>query len=85
MIRAALERFLSPGYSTCYRCHRPWKFVTAHVTRYEAASSCFPLCESCWGALTVAERIPYYHQLWVGWSPGYASWGDIETAVRAGG
>lgn len=25
-MRAAIERFLSPGLSSCYRCRRPWKF-----------------------------------------------------------
>lgn len=25
-LRAAIERFLSPGLGTCYRCNRPWRF-----------------------------------------------------------
>lgn len=67
-IRAATERAMSPGFSHCFRCLRPWSKVHGHQTPYRRPGcGCFPLCEGCWSMLTPAERLPYYKQLWCRW------------------
>ena len=83
-----VERLLAPGYSTCLRCDRPWKFVEPHATDYSESHGMFPLCEKCWTQLGTPEaRLPYYRELWYRWesqTPGYANWDDIEKAVMDG-
>lgn len=80
-----IERLAAPGYSTCGKCNRPWKFVKGHSTPYTESKGCFPLCEKCWTDLkTPYARLPYYRELWESWeksSPGYADWELIEEAV----
>lgn len=66
--RAKRERTLSPGYSTCMRCLRPWKYVEGHSTQYTEVRGCFPLCEGCWSDLSVEERLPYYRRLVEEWA-----------------
>lgn len=67
-LTALIERLLSPGYGHCFHCRRPWRFVLPHSTNYHRGSACFPLCEKCWGELTIDERIPYYEQLLREWA-----------------
>lgn len=88
-LRATVERALAPGYSTCLRCGRPWKFVAGHITDYAPGRGCFPLCESCWAELeTPAQRLPYYRSLVGGWGrwteDNWDRWPDIKRAVEAG-
>lgn len=49
---AFFERLRSPGFSTCWRCRRPWKYVEPHVVIYEqtdhGSKGAFALCEACW-------------------------------------
>lgn len=89
-MRARAERLIAPGYSWCFHCGRPWKFVKGHTTDYGDGHGCFPLCETCWSELETPEaRLPYYRVLWNSWidsgsnlDPGV--WERIEAAVRAG-
>jgi hypothetical protein len=85
--RAAIERFFAPGYSTCFRCRRPWKFVEPHITDYTPGQGCFPLCESCWTALATPEaRLPFYRRLHAIWGRSRTTdrWEDIRRAVMGG-
>jgi hypothetical protein len=79
-LRAAVERAAAPGYGTCLRCRRPWKFVEPHSTPYGRdlgfapdgevwrEYGCFPLCEGCWELLGgPEERLPFYRVLWNQW------------------
>ena len=78
--RAAIEKTLAPGYSTCLCCDRPWKFVKGHSTQYTEGSGGFPLCEDCWDALGTPEaRLPYYRQLYMEWLGGA---GDLSPPRR---
>ena len=58
-----VARILFPSYSACGHCGRPWKIVDGHATPYKPSYGCFPLCEDCWGELTIDERLPYYDDL----------------------
>ncbi len=86
-IRATVERILAPGYGTCGKCKRPWKYVQGHSTTYteDGSRGCFPLCEECWESLFPDERLPYYKELYNRWaSYGYpleASWEQMRHAV----
>lgn len=66
-VRAYVERLVSPGFSYCQRCKRPWRFVEGHVTDYADGRGCFPLCRGCWTLLTPPERLPYYKAMWLNW------------------
>lgn len=91
-IQAAMERTLSPGFGTCGKCNRPWKFVDHHTTNYAFSVSTndgmFPLCKQCWTELkTPKARLPYYRRLWMDWhkwGKPKAKWEDIENAVMDG-
>lgn len=87
IVRAAVERVLAPEYGTCYRCHRPWKFVKAHTTQFIESEGCFPLCQTCWSELVPATRWPYYQALIAAWAAmgcptEYAA--EIKAAVMEG-
>jgi hypothetical protein len=97
IIPAFVLRLLAPGFGSCGRCGVPWKFVEEHDTKYSSSGGCFPLCESCWSALTIPERLPYYRDLmytWetqryhakppAGWEPTHEKWPAIKQAVLAG-
>jgi len=85
---------LAPGFSWCFRCETPWRFVHGHDTPYAydhqgaVTRSCFPLCEKCWAELTPEQRLPYYRQLWDVWTSSGSvedrDWQGIEAAVLAG-
>ena len=77
-LSALIERLLSPGYSHCFRCKRPWRFVVPHSTIYDRQRGCFPLCEKCWGEITIDERIPFYEKLICEWAEYY----DAEEINR---
>lgn len=67
-LRAWVSRVLAPGLSYCYRCRTSfWGPIKNehHSTPYGTNGSgwCFPLCETCWSALTPKERMPYYDAL----------------------
>lgn len=98
-----ISRLVSPGYGWCKRCLTTWNFVEGHTTIYEqgpgfeimgrrfpgASSGCFPLCEKCWRACTIAERLPYYRELWDTWvaqgtDKTIETWLCIAAAVREG-
>ena len=67
---------LFPSYSTCYHCGRPWKIVEPHDTNFRAGHGCFPLCQECWGELSIEQRLPYYEALvnhWIAWDVLYCS------------
>ncbi len=89
VLRVGFERALAPGYGTCYKCQRPWKFVKSHSTQYTETWGCFPLCEGCWSSMTPRERLPYYRQLWLNWGGEETakdeqhSWPLIKEAVLA--
>jgi len=55
------------AYSRCGHCDTSFEFSIGHLTFYAEDRACFPLCESCWGALTIEERMPYYEQLIADW------------------
>lgn len=92
-VPAFILRWLAPGLGYCHRCRRPWNCVEPHATRYTDSKSCFPLCESCWRALSPPDRLPYYASLWRVWmtpegggpdlhEPG--DWDRLQRAVMAG-
>lgn len=62
-----VARLFSPDYSWCKRCRRPWTVAREHSTYYQQGSGCFPLCRSCWGDLTPAQRLPFYESLVDSW------------------
>lgn len=62
-----ISRWLTPGYSWCYRCLTTWYFVEDHATPYQDNHACFPLCKKCWQQLAPEQRLPYYRQLWDEW------------------
>jgi len=80
------------AYGGCYRCNASWAVVEEHSTWYTEDRACFPLCETCWGALTIEERMPYYEQLITHWKSfddqvPPDQWPDYEAvrqAVREG-
>ena len=79
------SQYLTPHMSYCLHCGTTWVFVRGHSTPYSESSGCFPLCEECWGEMTPAQRLPYYHEMYEAWNdPSYAHWADIERAVLAG-
>ena len=91
----AWSRRFAPGFSWCYRCKTPWRFVTPHSTEYivatmeHAGHGCFPLCEKCWAALVPAERLPYYRLLVREWTMQGShvdadKWAAIKAAVLEG-
>ncbi len=82
-LRAHIERLFAPGYGSCYRCRRPWKFAKHHVTDYTPTSGCFALCEPCWTELgNPVARLPYYEALYHRWlALDYMS--DISPERRA--
>lgn len=87
-LRAFVERLLAPGYSTCGRCRRPWKFVEPHHTTYEVGEgyerACFPLCEACWQMLGTADaRAPYYAQMFAAWRSEWNAPRETWEAIRA--
>lgn len=92
LIGAITHRY-NPRYSTCGRCNRPWNIAQKHDTSYHQSitgrdAGCFPLCEQCWGELTIERRIPYYSDLWNLWlesPPMNETWEDILIAVEGGG
>jgi hypothetical protein len=78
-------RLLAPGFGWCGRCGRPWKFTTYHSTAYRASRGCFPLCETCWSALTPVTRVPFYRRMWLDWShTSEVEWSAIRRAVLEG-
>lgn len=77
------------------RCGHRWNHAKHHTTNY-GEGGCFPLCETCWAALTPEARWPYYlklRDLWMrdAWRvPGEVDKVNsqmplIEAAVLAGG
>ena len=86
-ICGVVARLVSPGYSSCYRCARPWTVCKGHSTHYSEWSGCFPLCEECWSELTPETRLPFYQRLYTEWQrQGYSGddWQAIERAVLDG-
>ena len=80
---AAIARAAAPGYGTCHRCGFPWRFVKEHSTEYARGRACFPLCESCWSALTPGQRLHYYRELWDEWeADGVNKDGEMWDAIR---
>ena len=90
-------------YGRCLSCERPWhgfRRAQPHDTTFidvapgVVGRGMLPLCERCWQALTIEERLPFYRQLWGLWlanarEPDYVAqleerWPLIEAAVRAG-
>lgn len=89
-LKAKLSRTFHPNYGWCMRCGFVWANVEAHHTKYNAASSCFPLCESCWTLLGCPEaRIEYYAALIQMWEINHPVEEDtkreIQRAVANGG
>lgn len=82
-LRGLLERRLHPGFSSCYRCWRPWACVRGHATMYSEHEGCFPLCQQCWSELPVEGRLPYYKKLWISWDDPDIDWEPIRDAVYA--
>ena len=76
-----IAHFFSPAFSTCHRCGRPWNITKGHSTYFPPGNGCFPLCEKCWGELTVRERLPYYKELYDSWSYPKGEWEAIKKAV----
>lgn len=78
---AAVARAAAPGYGSCYRCGMPWKFTDGHITPYGNGHGCFPLCEPCWGELTIEQRLPFYEKLLHVWHAEKAVSGAMAEAV----
>ena len=73
------------GYGKCYCCGVPWKYAESHTTWYSEGSGCFPLCEKCWGVLTVEERLPFYRKMvFEEWKLAQDKWPAIRDAVLDG-
>lgn len=79
------------GYGSCACCGESWKYGKWHDTPHGERHACFPLCESCWSALSIVQRMPYYAQLVADWermAPDAEDYTrtlrDITEAVLAG-
>ena len=73
----------SAGFGGCVRCGHTWNNWSGHDTPYAPGRSMFPLCVECWGALTPAQRLPYYSKLidqGQAWSPVPDT--NLRAAVR---
>ncbi len=81
-----LQQFMALGYSTCECCGRPWRYAEEHTTYFSASTGCFPLCETCWKAMTPPQRVAFYWRLHRGWrwSKFEREWPLIKTAVLQG-
>lgn len=66
-IRAIAEQLIAPGYSTCKKCHRPWKFVEGHDVYYAFGRGMFAVCEECWQHSTLPELKKYYGDVQKRW------------------
>lgn len=69
------------GYSGCSACGDTWDWKKSHTTKIDDVCGVFPLCEECWSAKSVEERMPFYHQLYHQYSPREESWAVWEYAV----
>ena len=95
-----LEEQKARKISGCHRCGRDWNECERHCTPHvyspdgRAAGECFPLCEECWSALSVEDRLPFYRELFNIWlSSGFPDqnghsydsvWNTIEENVLSG-
>jgi hypothetical protein len=79
------------GY--CLRCGREWRDVKPHETWFgkklpgtRGTYGVFPLCESCWAALTPRRRLFHYWRLFRKWDKGNpdVQWDVIRQAVMEG-
>ena len=95
-----VTKWISPGFGSCGKCGTTWVFVKSHETTLKKiGSECFPLCELCWGELSIEDRIPFYRQLIEGWIDQrhpkdqwlyygvhyFDVWEAVKEAVEAGG
>lgn len=46
---------------------KPDSDTLGYVTEIRSGWGCFPLCETCWKALTIEERLPYYKSMIEDW------------------
>lgn len=76
----------SRGFARCYGCHYPWWAASqthSVVVSEDGMSSAFAMCECCWAAATLEERLTAYRWL------VQAQWGDANAwrvcraAIRA--
>jgi hypothetical protein len=81
------------NYGSCNRCGASWRDTPHHTTKYQDTLGCFPLCETCWAALTPEGRLPFYRKLfseWESYGPmseaelAVYNWAEIERAVLEG-
>lgn len=87
-----VSRMVYLNYSACGRCNRSWALVDEHVTPVDFSTGghgCFPLCETCWSELTIEERLPYYHELFLYWKSigsdkTQEDWENMRIAVEMG-
>ena len=83
LIRRVAE--VTQPYMGCLRCGLLFPYVEHHTTDYTQGRGCLPLCQLCWQALSITERLPFYRQLWNTWErQDYRTWLDIAAAVRDG-
>lgn len=80
-----IGKLFARGYTWCFRCRTPWKFVEPHTTDYEWgdgwARGCFALCEECWAELeTPTARLPFYEMLFA--HPGRSDSAETQRTIR---
>ena len=86
---------LSKGFVGCERCEIPLEaglhVRKFHTTWYNSNLALSPLCDSCWSALTLSQRMQFYRVRWTYLSQiqGYSAetadqlWQKIRRAVTA--
>lgn len=75
------------GYGGCQCCHDTWDWKRKHATMFSDGKGCFPLCEECWGGMSIPERLPYYKDMqseWTALGDNGENWPAIEAAVLGG-
>jgi len=55
-VKGIVEQLVAPGYSTCKRCKRPWKFAEPHDVSTGPGRGHFDYCEDCWNELPESQR-----------------------------
>lgn len=58
------------GYSSCFHCHMPWKYVKGKTINFSDNRGMFPLCVQCFDALPPGKIDPYIDQLVDDWASG---------------
>lgn len=78
-------------WAYCLRCGETWQTAARHDTWFKLKPAgkvpmirgLFPLCEPCWQAAPIAEKLRYYRKLWEVVTKHHAlPWELVERTVR---